>query len=197
MTLALILEDFDTAPASPSPREDDLPRDEGRLASYDDGYAAGWEDGTAAVRSETDAAERAVLAQLQDLSFTFQEARAHVMRAVAPMVQAILCRAVPETLHATLGERLRVEINEMIDANAPAPVTLSVAPEREARLAEVLAGVPGLPVTLATDERLGPDALQLGLGEAGRRIDLGTLDAILNDAFAALDIHNEKVLSHG
>lgn len=55
--------------------------EEARLASYDSGYAAGWEDATAAQSGDQSRIRAELARNLQALSFTYQEARSHVLRA--------------------------------------------------------------------------------------------------------------------
>ena len=77
--------------------------EEAKLAAYETAYKAGWED-AASAQSEDQARIRADLARnLQQLSFTFQEARAHVLKAVEPLLEEMVNRLLPETARETLA----------------------------------------------------------------------------------------------
>ena len=66
--------------------------EEAKLAAYEQGYKAGWDD-AAAAQSEDQTRIRVDLARnLQQLSFTHQEARAHILKAVEPLLEEMVNR---------------------------------------------------------------------------------------------------------
>ena len=77
--------------------------EEAKLAAYEQGYKAGWDD-AAAAQSEDQTRIRADLARnLQQLSFTYQEARAHILKAVEPLLEEMVNRRLPDTARETLA----------------------------------------------------------------------------------------------
>ncbi len=194
---AVQLEDFDTALSfEPAIVEGEAP-DIDRVAVFDEGYAAGWEAARKAQDEEAEAVRIAAHSHLQDLSFTFQEARAHVMRALHPMLRAVMETAVPEAMRATLGHRLAAEIGSLAEEVGEAPVALAVAPADAPHLAGILDEVTALPVTLREDPGLAAGQMHLHLGRAAREIDLTELKRVVNNALSALDTINEEHIAHG
>ena len=194
----LELENFDQAlSVLTSPSETgDLP-DPDRMAAFDEGYAAGWEDAENAARAEQVQAETALRSRLQDLSFSFHEARAHVMRMLHPLLNAIVDQAVPELLQKTLGHRLLAEIESLAASTAEQDIELLVAPGHADAARNLMSDVTALPVTIAEDPTLMAGQIHLRLGEAEREIDLDTLISTLRDALCALDEINKETLDHG
>jgi len=191
------LENFDDFAPEPETSVQEVTQQD-RLAAYDEGYGAGWDDGAAATRAEIEGAEAELAAHLQDLTFTFHEARAHVMRTVQPLLMQALSHALPRILHETLAHRLAEEIDALIDAGAAPEITLLVPPGAAETLAPSLRDVAGLPIVPREDADLPPGELHLRLGaESELRLDLGALDRVLDDAFAALDTINKETLAHG
>lgn len=58
--------------------------EEARLASYEQGFSAGWEDALAAQADDRKQLAADLAHTLQSLSFTYHEARAHILRGLEP-----------------------------------------------------------------------------------------------------------------
>lgn len=197
--MSLVLEDF----ARPEPVPDGPPSDatpaidEARLAGFDAGYAAGWEDATRAAEEEASEAGVALRAKLQDLSFTFQEARVDVMTALRPLLSAIVASAVPRLVHATLGNRIEEILGDMAEERTTMDALLRVAPGRAAEIETALAGAGRFPLTIVEDPTLAPGRLRLSCANAERDLDLTDLQSRLDAALDALDAAHEETRQHG
>ncbi len=168
-----------------------------KLASFDKGYAAGWEDATAAAeRARAEGAE-AALAQLQDLSFTYHEARAHVLRSVLPLIEAVADKVVPTVLRETLGARLAELVEAHAEEAATAEVEILTAPGEAAALREALDGRAGFPVAVREEEGLDPGLHHVRLGRVERELDLAGLERGLRDALGALEAGSREILTNG
>ncbi len=193
----LTLEDFG-AFAGPVPVEmvDSDRLEAEKLESFDKGYAAGWEDAAAATEQAAAEGAAAGLARLQDLAFTYHEARAHVLRSVLPLLEALADRVVPQILRQTLGARL-VEIVERaaIDA-ATAEVELLVAPGEGEEINAALDGRVNFPIVVREEDSLAPGLLHLRLDATEREFDFTGFENKLREAIAALDAELEET-SHG
>lgn len=195
---ALKLEDFGVQPHLFVPELiDGSQLEEERLAAFDRGYAAGWDDSCKAAESRAADSQDALRARLQDLGFTFHEARAHVMQAMQPMLEAIMRHAVPKVLAATLGRRLVAEFEEMMRGTSDADIALLVAPGETPMVDEALADITALPIIIEEDPAIEPGQFHLRLGAKEREIDLNELGTRLEDALSALAAINKDTLSHG
>ncbi|MBJ3763193.1 hypothetical protein ILP92_10595 [Maribius pontilimi] len=195
---ALELEDFDRNIAGFGPETDQGGgADPDRMASFDEGYAAGWEDAETATRGEQDQAHAAMRAHLQDLSFTYHEARAHVMRGLQPLLVAIVRQAVPDILQKTLGQRLIAEVEAMAEDVDGTDMELLVAPGQAAAANDLLDGITALPFAVAEDPTLAEGEIHLRMGAREREIDLNALRDGLDDALQALDTLNKETLANG
>ncbi len=193
-----VLEDFGNF-AGPIPVEtvDGERLEAEKLEAFDKGYAAGWEDATAACEQAASESAEAALARLQDLSFTFHEARAHVLRSILPLVEAITAQVVPKTLHATLGTRLTEIVEKTVADAATAEVELLAAPGESAGLETAIAERLTFPVTIREEESLAPGKVQLRVGRSETEIDLTGFQHTLTEALSALDTELEESVRHG
>ncbi|WP_102106677.1 flagellar biosynthesis protein [Oceaniglobus roseus] len=182
--------DLDAAPAASPPTD-------GSLVAFDKGYAAGWDDATAAAKVDLQQQEAALLRHLEDLGFTYHEARAHVMSALTPLLRALLEKLLPDLLHQTLVPRLLAECETLVDDLADAPVQLMVAPDGAAELRRIIGGITALPLHLVEEPSVAAGRMYLRLGAAEREIDLAGARAAIAEALSALDDLNRETLRHG
>lgn len=184
--MPLRLESFETVerPADADALLDASALEEARLAAFEAGYKAGWDDAVTA-RTEDDEAERAEIARsLQGLSFTYHEARFHVLRALSPLMAEVATRLLPSIAHAALPQLVAEALGPYAELAADAPVIVMVAPAARQRIEALLGNSAGLPLQVREDAGLSPGQVWLKLGETETRIDL---DAALATIRAALD----------
>lgn len=153
-------------------------------------YEAGREAGRAEAEAacETAAAERSATleANLQSLSFSYHEARAHVLSGLAPLFRLMTDKVLPEAAHATLGQSLVEAVEAHAGSCADAPLTLAVAPEVRESAEATLARFAAPPVGVIADDALEPGEARLHLGARESRIDL---DGVLQAMRGIIDDH--------
>lgn len=198
---ALDLEDFGN-PAAPDAPPDPAGdrRDSERLRAYDEGYATGWAEAQEDARAAAEAAQaqgEALRARIEELGFTYQEARAHVMQAVTPMLRAILEHGLPQVLHATLGARLEQEFAAMIASYADEPMSLRVAPDDRAGVVTDLDGTTALPLAIVADATLESGQMVLAAGPFEHEIDIDAFSAHLAQILSSIEHSNKDLLAHG
>lgn len=204
MAARLRLESFDfaTAPepglaASAGPPPEVLAEDE-RLAAYERGYAAGWEDAVAARDSDALRLREDLAQNLRDLAFTFQEARAHVLRSLEPLLRAMVDRVLPETARAGFGAVVAAEAMAAARSAAAAPVEILVAPESIAAVETALGEDPALPLRLVADPMLAEGQARFRMGAEETALDQAALLAAIRglvDDF--LTQPHERAVLHG
>jgi flagellar assembly protein FliH len=171
--------------------------EEARLAAYEQGYAAGWDDAVAAQGAEQ-ARIRADLARnLQALGFTYHEARTHVLKAVEPLIEAVLGRLVPETARLALAPRVVEALRPLLAAAAEVPVIVTVNPAARAAIEPLLAETPALPLRLCEEETLGEGQAHLRFGDVETRIDLDRAAAEILQAVRDFFTLSRQENAHG
>lgn len=167
-----------------------------RLTGYEAGYQAGWED---AARSETDEQSRigAEFARnLQDLGFTFHEARSHVMQALEPLLAGMIEKVLPKLVSETIGQTIIEELLPLASDAADSPIEVVVSPSSRAVLEPMLAASV-VPFTLIEEATLAEGQVFLRSGSMEKHLDLsGTVDRIgaaINDLY---DL-NERAFQNG
>ena len=162
-----------------------------KLNSYEQGYLAGWEDGAAAQSAEQDQAREDLLRKLQQLSFTWEEARAHILSNLQPLLHQLVTVMLPEMMRDSLALWILGELLPKAEDQVSKPPVLRLSPDDRPHLEDLFAAFPHYPFTWEEDASLPSGHIQLSLGAAGNRqetqIDLAsclaTLKRLVRDHF--------------
>ena len=172
-----------------------------RLAAYEKGYSAGWEDAVAAQSDDQLRIRDDLARNLGDLSFTYFEARAHLLGGLEPLLMGMVDRVLPEIARATLGAAVVAEIQAEAGRLASAPVEIEVSPANRAAVEAALGAEPALPVTLREQPALADGQVHFRFGAEERALDLealvGAIRALVADFLSASHASDERQLRHG
>lgn len=206
MMAGLVFEDFDLIPAdtaaAPSWDTAGASPDSGqpefaRADVFEEGYRAGWDD---AVRAQSDDQTRIGAEferNLQELSFTFHEARAHVIQSMEPLLTQLVDTVFPALLAEALVATVREELQPLIADAADSPIELVVGPGGQSILETQVTQVANAAIRVVEEPSLAEGQAYLRIGKTERQIDLsGALDRI-RSAIEALYELNERTLKHG
>lgn len=186
-------------PTRSGPSDADLQRaaEEARSQGYETGYKAGWDD---AVKAEEDTRMRvgAELARnLQDLGFTFHEARAHVIKALEPLLAEMTDKVLPELVSQSLGHSIIEELIPMAEACADTPVEIVICPENRASVEALVEASLPLQVVFVEEPSLSDGQVFLRLGTKERKIDLDGAITKFRGAISAAFTLNKEAMNHG
>lgn len=197
--MALRLEIFETEEeeAEDPVVADSAALEEGKLASYEEGYRAGWEDATAAQASEQSQLRTDVARNMQALGFTYHEARVHVLRAIEPLVMAIVGRVLPEVAREALAPVVLESLMPIAEQMADAPVTLMLNPSSRSAIEALLEEATGFPLNLVDEPSLGEGQVSIRLGSSETRVDLDRVVAEITMAVRSFFDLTEQEIRHG
>lgn len=146
--------------------------EEARLASFEAGYTAGWEDAMAAQAEEQGRISADLARNLQTLSFTYHEARMHVLTALRPLFAALVGTLLPAVAREALAQTVADQLCTLADTLAEAPVVIELNPAARPAVESLLEGRAAPPVRLAEVPSLGEGQVYLRLGVAEVLVDL-------------------------
>lgn len=173
--------------------------EEARLAAYETGYKAGWDD---AVEAEADAQGRirADLARnLQEMSFTYHEARGAVLKQIEPLMHGIVTRVLPELARDTLGQTIAERLQPLARQGADVPVRLMCNPAEIEVLTDALGAQKLLPLEVTADPLLAEGQVHLQFGDVEEMIDLDGVIRSISGAVTAFfhTEHHKEHRAHG
>lgn len=183
--MGLKLEVFEVADVSPQKvNVSAADFEEMRLAAFEKGYTAGWDDAVAA--QDADSAKlRADLARnLEDLSFTYAEARSHVLQAMEPLLRDMVAKVLPVIAQETLAPIVLETLRPLAEEMAGAAITVVVNPANRHTVESLLSIGRTLPLTFVEEPSLGEGQVYLRMGDAESRIDLDGVIAAIGRAVA-------------
>lgn len=203
MSRAFVPEDFDTAEdgvmvEAPSDARD---VEADRLSAFERGYKAGWDDSAAALTAERKAISADFAANLGDLSFTYHEARSHVLRQLEDLVTTTFARILPEYARHVLPRVVWAQIDHIAREAADVPVTLLVAPGARPLFDAILPKNPGFPLTIVEEPTLADGQVfirsQRGEVAVDHTTALAEIEASVRQFFAAHEDDEEGMQNHG
>lgn len=177
---ALRLEVFDTASApdgTMQPLVEATAVAEAKVASFEQGYSAGWDDAVAAQQDDQTRIRADLARNLQSLSFTFQDARSHVLQAIRPLILEMVNRLLPEVAREALAPTVLEAVMPLADTLADAPLTLVLNPSVRRQVEELLAQVPGLPMVIDEEPTMPDGQVYIRFGSAETKVDLAQATA--------------------
>ena len=196
---ALRLEIFDTAPTADGdqPLVEVSAVEEAKIASYEQGYSAGWEDASAAQQGDQSRIRADLARSLQSLSFTFQDARGHVLQAIRPLILEMTNRLLPQIARDTLGPTVLDALMPLAEELADAPLTLVLNPAVRDRVEGLVAQATGLPMVIEDELSLSEGQVYIRLGPKEQKVDLDRVTSEITAAVRGFFNLSEKDQSHG
>ncbi len=183
--MALKLEVFDAEPKAAKTHTVILDRvalEDEKLASYETGYRAGWDDASAALGEDQTRIRTELARNFQTLSFTYHEARNHVLKAVEPLLLQIVGQLLPEIARETLAPFVLETLMPLAEGLGDAPITLVINPSARPAVEALLEQTTGLALTIEEEPTLGEGQVYIRLGTVETQVDLDKATAEITSA---------------
>ncbi len=183
--MALRLEVFETEQSVSGGQTvvlDAMHLEETKLAAYDSGYAAGWEDAAAAQSDDQTRVQADLARNLQGLSFTFHEARQHVLRALQPLMSEMVGRLLPALARETLSQVVLEVVMPTAEKLADTPITLVLNPAARVPVEALLEQATGLPLIVTEEPSLSEGQVYLKFGGTETQVNLDRATAEITAA---------------
>ncbi len=199
MTIAHLLQDFGAQLAANQPVTvlSEIALEDTRLASFERGYTAGWDDSLKLQSDDKSRVTETLARNLEDLSFTYQEAYSQMLNSVTPIFSAMVDRVLPEMMKDTVGPMIVEQLQDMAGDQAGHPVVLNVPEGYGAALRSVIPTSAALPVTITEDSSLVDGQVYLRIGNLEREVDTGGLMDDIRSAVNAFSFETSTEVAHG
>lgn len=192
MTISHLLKDFSALTDGEPVAITDVALEEEKLAAFEKGYQAGWDDSTKAASEEAGHISADFAQSLQDLSFTLHEAQAAALKALKPLLDQMVEAVLPKLAQDSLGERIREILDEFLNGQEPAPVTILTAPQTAPAIEALIEGQDRVPVTITAEQTMTEGQVRLRFGTTEREIDT---KAVLADISKAIEAYYADTLN--
>ncbi len=173
---SLRLEVFDTAQAADGSMQalvEATAVEEAKVTSFEQGYSAGWDDAVAAQQGDQGRIRADLARNLQSLSFTFQDARGHVLQAIRPLILEMVNRLLPQIAREALAPTVLEAVMPMAEELADAPLVLVLNPAVRGQIEDVLTKATGLPLVIEEEPTMPDGQVYIRFGASETKVDLG------------------------
>lgn len=195
------LECFEPEPnaaAAPAPLDIDHDAfEEERLAAFEKGYSAGWDDAVAAQEAEGARLRADIGQNLQELSFTYHEARQNVLMALKPLLSEMAAKLLPALARQSLAQMVAEQLFPLAESLSSVPITVVANPHSLPQIEEVMAQRSGLPLVFAAEPSLSEGQAYLKFAETETRIDLDEVIHLISAAIESYFTANQQEPVHG
>lgn len=172
MSIAHLLEDFDAfLPGTPVSMTD-LSVEEIRLEAFEKGYQAGWDDAVKAQQEDSRAISADLQQNLQDLSFTYAEARNAVIDSLAPLIRQMVKTVLPDLAKHALPLRVAEQVDDLVRTLGDHRIEIQCAPRDLPAICAVLDTSERANVSTVENNDLPQGQVRIRMGDSEREIDV-------------------------
>lgn len=164
---------------------------------YETGYKAGWSDASVAEALDQSRISAEFARNLQDIGFTFHEARCRVLKSLENLLTELVGKIIPEIASKTIGLRIIEEVVPMAEAILDRPTQIVVSPSMRLALEPLLTESTGFPLELIEEPSLCDGQVFLRCGGAEKRIDFTKLIDGVSASLSSMYEANDRMISHG
>jgi flagellar assembly protein FliH len=171
--------------------------EEVRLRAFEQGYKAGWDDAFKAQSNDQGRILSTLGRNLEDLSFTYQEALAHLNATIAPVLSAIVDRVLPAVFRDSVGHMIIQEAEGMIRDRTGKPVVIAVPQGVAETIRPLLDAGLAMPIVVEEDATLLDQQAMLRFGETEKEVDVARLIHEAQEIVGTFAYAAQKELAHG
>ncbi|MCB1333792.1 MAG: ABC transporter ATP-binding protein [Roseivivax sp.] len=201
MLLTDYLDDFAVAVFLPGPEPKAPPATEDMtgdsLAAFEEGYKAGWDDAVKAQNNDSRQIAGDLGQNLLDLSFTYHEAVAQVVRSLSPVLRQMVDAVLPALARQSLAPQIVEQLDTAVQHGADVPVEVLVAEGDLAAVTEAMDRDFGFPVRLRAAPELKQGQAEIRFADRETQIDMEEVLAAVGELMQGFLYENDKAVKHG
>ena len=174
MTISHLLEDFGPLSRGNPVALTDISLEEQKLESFEKGYQAGWDDSVKAQKDDTRNISADFAQNLQDLTFTYEEAFAAVIQSVSPLLRQMVEVVLPQIARQTMDARVEEILTGLTRKHGRQPVEIVTAPQNIPALETLLEQEQITTFTLSEEVSLAEGQVHIRFGDVEQEVDIET-----------------------
>lgn len=192
------LEEFSTRIVSDDPKlTSSTSLEEHRLEAFEQGYKAGWDD-AAAAQSDDQARVTADFARnLQDLSFTYHQARGQILNSLEPLLKEMVSKVLPKLAYENLPQTIVDEVLSVAQTQTEAGVQIVISPSNRPALEKLLDSQDSLGITILEEPSMADGLAYLRFSETEKQIDLDSILINFTQSVEGYFEQQKKVAANG
>lgn len=199
MPLTHLYQEFGLKPngASDGVEINDLELEEQKLEAFENGYQAGWDDAVNAQVTSHTRISSDFEKNLQEMSFSFHEARASLTKSLQPLFSDIVDTLLPSIARKSIGGHVVTQLTEMSKKQLDQSIEITVSPSSIEAIEMLVENTIQEPFIIVGDANLGEGQVYLRVGSEERKIDLDEVVEAVGAALTTFFNSQEQDKSHG
>lgn len=192
------LEEFSTRIVSDDPTlASNTSLEEHRLEAFEQGYKAGWDD-AAAAQSDDQARVAADFARnLQELSFTYHQARGQILGSLEPLLKEMTSKVLPGLARETLSQTIVDEVLSVAQSQTEAGIQIVISPSNRPALEQLIETQDSFEVTIIEEPSMADGLAYLRFADSEKQIDLDSVLTSFSQSVEGYFEQQEKVAVNG
>jgi flagellar assembly protein FliH len=170
---------------------------EANLQAFENGYQAGWQDAVAAHDTEKAKISSEFAQNLQDMSFTYQEARSKLLASLKPVAISMIEKLLPGITREALRANLAMQVDLILRGSTENAIELVVSPANLDTVQEFMDHQSGVPFLLKAEPSLADGQVYLKSGQIENCIDIEGMCEKISKALSSFVDHTASGSSHG
>ena len=168
-----------------------------KSAQFEKGYAAAWKDVLEKQDNQRQAWETQLTHSLQDLSFTYHEASAHILESLQPLLEKMLATLLPQIAEQTLPHIIAEQIMEHLTTQGQPRVQITSAPDTRIELDALMPDNPELSIEMVEDPSLVTGLVFLRIGKVEQQVNTTKVATNICSTITGFFQENKKDLKYG
>jgi|TARA_B110000003_G_C16323536_1_gene407786 hypothetical protein len=168
-----------------------------KSAQFEKGYATAWKDILEKQDNQRQAWETQLTHSLQDLSFTYHEASAHILESLQPLLEKTLATLLPQIAEQTLPHIIAEQIMEHLTTQEQPQVQITSAPDTQIELEALMPDNSELSIEMVEDPSLVPGLVFLRIGKVEQQVNTTKVATNICTTITGFFQENKKDLKYG
>ena len=192
------LEEFSTQIVSNDPKlASDTSLEEHRLEAYEQGYKAGWDDAATAQSQEQSRVAADFARNLQELSFTYHQARGQILGSLEPLLKEMVSKFLPRLAADNLAQTIVDEVLSVGETQTGAEIEIVISPTNRPALEQLLETQNSLDITIIDEPSMAEGLAYLRFAQTEKQIDLESVLSGFSQSVEGFFEQQEKVAING
>lgn len=163
--------------------------EEHRLEAFEQGYKAGWDDATSAQSEDQSRIAADFARNLQDLSFTYHEARSQILKSLEPLLKEMVAKVLPKLAYENLPQSIVDEVLSIAQCQSEIDIQIVVSPSSRPPLEQLLETQNNINATIVEEPSMADGLAYLRFFDTEKHINL---DSILTNVSQSVDGYFEQ-----
>jgi flagellar assembly protein FliH len=166
------LEEFSTKILSDDPKlMPETSFEEHRLEAYEQGYKAGWDDAATAQAEDNTRISADFARNLQELSFTYHEAKGQILESLEPLLKEMVVKILPAIAEKTLAHSIASEVLKIAKNHADINIEIVVSPLNRPALEALLENQNNLEISIVDEASMAHGLAYIRFANTEKQID--------------------------